>query len=228
MRWFVRRAARLVVMLLLACVRPRRGAVVFGIPDSEGNAVEVLRWLLRNSSIPITWLTAHGDAVRVIWLLDDVPGSSRVVVVRRGSLKGFLAFLRAGSHFYTRHFYSSPPPIRGRVRVNLWHGDGPKLSMPGEAPSTDSVAVAGCELWGQDKARLFGLPRGRVLVVGNPRVDQFDRPASDEALRSIGVDPSRPLVLWAPTFREGGVGHKAVRDAARLSETVVADELEHR
>src|SRR4051812_29014338 len=110
MRWLVRRSARLMVVLLLACIPPRRGAIVFGIPDTEGNAVEVLRWLLRHSSIPVTWLTEHGDAARVLWLLQDIPDTSRVVVVRRGSFAGFLAFLRADSHFYTHHFYSSPPP----------------------------------------------------------------------------------------------------------------------
>jgi CDP-glycerol glycerophosphotransferase (TagB/SpsB family) len=40
-----------------------------------------------------------------------------------------------------------------------------------------------------------------VIVCGNPRIDEFATPSPDSSLARLGLDASRPLILWAPTFR---------------------------
>jgi CDP-glycerol glycerophosphotransferase (TagB/SpsB family) len=56
-------------------------------------------------------------------------------------------------------------------------------------------------LWGQYKADFFGVPRIHLLVTGNPRIDQFARPLTDDQVEALGIPAGRPLALWLPTYR---------------------------
>jgi CDP-glycerol glycerophosphotransferase len=211
----------------LAALLPRRAhAVVYGIPDTEGNAVEVARWLLSTERREVVWLTEAGERSAVEWALAGVDGTDALRVVRKRSLRGLVSFLSAERAFYTHRLYLSPRPVRGRIYVNLWHGDGPKLveSLDPTRPS-DSAVVAGTELWGDIKAHAFGLDRRRLLVVGNPRIDQFRRPADDATLAALGIAQESPFVVWAPTFREARFGRKVWADTEVLSRATLAADL---
>jgi CDP-glycerol glycerophosphotransferase (TagB/SpsB family) len=86
--------------------------------------------------------------------------------------------------------------------VNLWHGDGPKSTRPGNGagsliPST--YLVAGTQLFGGHKASAFEVPPARLLVTGNPRTDQFWQPPHPGALGQLGI--TGDFVVWMPTFR---------------------------
>lgn len=210
----------------VAVVSPvRRHSVVYGIPDTEGNAVEVARHLVAEGEGRVTWLTESGEREEVAWALAGVPQASPLRVVRKRSLRGLAHFLTASRAFYTHALYFSPRPVRGRVYVNLWHGDGPKLvdTLRPRRPA-DSVVVAGTRLWGEIKAHALGLSTEQLLVVGNPRIDQFLRPADDQALERLGLDPTRPFVVWAPTFREARQGRLRWSDTELLSRTSVGRE----
>ena len=90
---------------------------------------------------------------------------------------------------------------RRRTFVNLWHGDGPKMSKR-FANVHSTFVVAGTRLWGDQRPVYFGVDEAGVLVTGNPRIDQFARPVSDEQLQALGLDPARPFILWMPTYRK--------------------------
>ena len=172
-------------------------AVVAGTPDDEGNSVEVVRAL--SGRLPVTWLVSE-QPDQLQWLLSGSGGDGRVRLVQKSSLRGFAAYTRARYIFYTHGLYGSPKPPRSRMVVNLWHGDGPK-SRKGLADIRSTVTVAGTWAWGMRRAEHFKVGEEGVLITGNPRVDQFGRPADDACLEALGLDPRRPLALWLPTYR---------------------------
>ncbi|MEZ5092071.1 CDP-glycerol glycerophosphotransferase family protein [Nocardioides sp.] len=175
----------------------RRRAVVAGTPDLEGNSVEVVRALA--SRMPVRWLVS-APAEELAWLLDGVPRADRVELVSRRSTRALVSYLTSSHVFFTHGLYGSPQPPRRKTFVNLWHGDGPKRRK-GFAAIRSSYIVGGTELWGRRRGDTFGVGQDRVLVTGNPRIDQLARPTDADALAALGLDPARPLVLWLPTYR---------------------------
>jgi hypothetical protein len=191
------RAKLLLLRLALSVLPSHRHAVVAGFPDEEGNSVETVRALARR--LPVYWLiNSPPDAVE--WLLSETQSRDRIRLVPRDSLRAFLLYATARYVFFTHGLYGSPEAPRRRTFVNLWHGDGPKMSKR-FADVHSTFVVAGTRLWGEQRPVYFGVTHGGVLVTGNPRIDQFARPVSDEQLRLLGLDPGSPFVLWMPTYR---------------------------
>ncbi len=191
----------------------REHAVVTGSPDDEGNSVEVVRGLANR--LPVYWLVGS-DPQSLSWLLSGAAGADRVRFLHRSSSRAFWAYMTARYVFFTHGLYGSSLPPPHKVYVNLWHGDGPKQRKL-FATIRSTFVVSGTELWGANKARSFGVGESGLLVTGNPRVDQFSRPADDERLLALGLDPAKPLVLWLPTFR--GTRYRGARRAANRNWT---------
>jgi len=187
-------------VLLQACVNrlpAREHAVVAGFPADEGNSVEVVRELA--SRLPVYWLVGD-DPDSWAWLVSDADRDGMVRCVRKDTFRAYWAYVTARFVFFTHGLYGSPLPPRHKTFVNLWHGDGPK-QRKGFATVRSTFVVSGTKLWGRQRARNFGLGERHVLITGNPRVDQFGRRPDDDALGALGIQPTRPLVLWAPTYR---------------------------
>lgn len=223
MSWSSRSGAvvKLTLLRILLRVTPAlHHSVVTGFPDDEGNSVEMVRALARR--LPVYWLTSD-DPDSVEWLLFDAETRFEVRRVSKNSLRAYFAYVTARYVFFTHGLYGSPEPPRHKTFVNLWHGDGPKRSKR-FANVRSTFVVSGTELWGRQRPVYFGVSESGVLVTGNPRVDQFARPPSDETMRKLGLDPRQPLVLWMPTYRRTeyrGRRLAAVRnwaDAHELSE----------
>lgn len=172
-------------------------AVVAGFPDEEGNSVEMVRALAR--SLPVYWLTSE-DSDSLDWLICDAEMPFPVRRLRKNSVRAYLAYITARYVFFTHGLYGSPQPPAHKTFVNLWHGDGPKKSKR-FADIRSTFAVAGTQLWGQQRPVYFGVGEDDVLVTGNPRIDQFARPPGDETMRELGLDPQKQLVFWMPTYR---------------------------
>lgn len=188
--------------LLRACLRglpARNYAVVAGFPDDEGNSVELVRGLAPH--LPVYWLIGSDDPQSLGWLIRDSEAAANVRCLRRDTVRAYLSYATARYAFFTHGLYGSPQPPKDRVFVNLWHGDGPKRRK-GFANIGCTFIVSGTQLWGEQRVRNFGVSRENVLVTGNPRIDQFRRPAGDRALRQLGIDPALPLVMWLPTYRK--------------------------
>lgn len=175
----------------------REHVVVTGSPDDEGNSVEVVRELA--SRVKVYWLV-HGDPAALAWMISDAEGFQSVKCLRRSTRRAFWAYLTARYVFFTHGLYGSLSPPRQKIFVNLWHGDGPKRRN-GFTTVRSTYVVAGTQLWGRRRVESFGVDEKQVLITGNPRVDQFARPADDEKLRELGLQPEVPFILWMPTFR---------------------------
>jgi len=119
--------------------------------------------------------------------------------------------------FFTQGFFTAVVPPRNRLVVNLWHGDGPKLSG-GTDIVRSTVVVAGTRLWGRQRQQRFALPESAVAIVGNPRVDQFHATPPADVLDRLGLDTDKRTVLWLPTYRAARGPHgRTWRDADNLS-----------
>jgi CDP-glycerol glycerophosphotransferase (TagB/SpsB family) len=171
--------------------------VVAGFPDEEGNSVETVRALARR--LPVHWLI-NSSPESVEWLLSGAERRDRIRLVPKDSKRAFLAYATARYVFFTHGLYGSPPAPRRRTFVNLWHGDGPKMSKR-FANVRSTYTVAGTRLWGDQRPVYFGVAPTGVLVTGNPRIDQFARPVRDDQLHALGLDPAKPFILWMPTYR---------------------------
>src|SRR6476620_7631326 len=89
------RWGRRVCRPLLHALPPRRHAVVYGWPDDEGNAVEMVRALARRYRGTVYWLltdTGYGGPQHAARELAD---ATRVVRVRKSSLRSCLLSLTA-------------------------------------------------------------------------------------------------------------------------------------
>lgn len=200
------------VLRLLSLVFPQsRSVVVSAFPESEGNAHELARALLRRYDGRVVWLTESADVRADVRELAD----QGMILTRKDSLQGLLRYLRAEAVFFTHGLYGCPRPTSRKPLVNLWHGDGPKATRPGSGagslvPST--YLVSGTELFGGYKAAAFELPRERLLVTGNPRTDQMWQPPPS-GLEALGIEGD--FVLCMPTFRRT----RALSGLATWSET---------
>ena len=181
----------------------RRHVVVYGWPDLEGNAVEVVRYLLAETEVPVYWLVEELSPLAACEHLAPTASRGRLHVVPRRSVRGLMVYLTAAMSFFTHGLFLSPKPGRRKVVVNLWHGDGPKANGgEGRTAQRSSFVVSGTRLFGEHKATYFGLAQSQLIVTGNPRCDQFARPCSDEGLKRLGVDPGRPFLMFMPTYRK--------------------------
>lgn len=222
-RW-QRRVKDLAGAGLLLAVPTRRQSLVHGWPDSEGNSLAMLHFLARNTPEPVVWLVSGPPSGPLVdRVVSELPG---VRVRPQSSVRGFWAYLRSDLVFFTHPLYAASAPRRGRLFVNLWHGDGPKdLGVAAARVPGSSVVVAGTRLWGRYKSGYFGVPESDVLVVGNPRNDLLGQPPPDDRLARLGLDPTRPIVIWMPTFREWSGSGSAWSDTRRLSEVFDLAEL---
>jgi CDP-glycerol glycerophosphotransferase len=193
-------------------------AVVHGWPDSEGNAVEVIRGLVRHYPGTVYWLRNRGSMRHDVTI--DAP-AGKVVSLPVNSRASFPICWRAEVTFFTHGLKTAVPPPRSRLVVNLWHGDGPKLSAT-VPRSASTVVVAATELWGREKGRMFRRPARDIAVVGHPRIDSAADRTPAETRRLLGLpETGAPLVLWLPTFRQGFDGERATYDdGAPISATL--------
>jgi hypothetical protein len=214
----------------LARVVPHsRSVVVAAFPQTEGNGVEVARTLLRRYPGDVVWLREGELPAEVADLV-----ASGLRVVAKNGLRGLWCYLRAEVVFFTHGLYGSPAPPPDRPVVNIWHGDGPKGIQPGGGTSgriRSTFLVGSTTLFTGHQARSLDVPPENVLVTGNPRTDQFTRPATDAQLRDLGVEGD--FVLWLPTFRvPRAVGAvrtvDAVRDEPGAALEVLVEQLHRR
>ena len=122
----------------------------------------------------------------------------RLVPPRRASLMRFDAYLASD--------FMWQPLLRGTCRIQVFHGvagkygfDAPDRSMRewhrlffvNERRLRNFVAAGAIDA-GSDAIRLVGMPKSDGLVDGT-----WQR---DAVVRSLGLDPARPTVLYAPTW----------------------------
>lgn len=203
---------RVTLRLLSRLVPQSCSVVVAAYPETEGNAVEVARALVAHYPGRVVWLRGAGAAPA------DVLGLAEqgMVPVKKASLAGIWAYLRAEAVFFTHGLYGSPRPCAKKPVVNLWHGDGPKDVRPDKGVGAfiaSTYLIGSTQLFTGHQASAFDIPSDRVMLAGNPRTDQFWQPFDREQLGELEI--TGDFVLWMPTFRRPrAVGAVRVHDDA--------------
>ncbi|HSL21376.1 MAG TPA: CDP-glycerol glycerophosphotransferase family protein [Vicinamibacterales bacterium] len=142
--------------------------------------------------------TASEEPHRLREIYAGAPGGTRLITPRRAALMKFDAYV--ASDF----MWATLP--RGTRRVQVFHGVGGKYGF--DAPTTSMRAwdrllfvnerrlrnfvAAGAIDRDSDAIRLVGMPKVDCLVDGTL--------GRDTVLRGLDLDPSRPSVLYAPTW----------------------------
>ncbi len=205
----VRWAERSAAWLLLAVTPRGQHLVISGFPDSEGNAIEMLRAAAERYQGTVYLLAVDPDKARTVLRVAGLGQVENVRVVPRRSVEALWRFATAEVSMFTHGLFGNPRRAPRKTMVNLWHGGGIKGSIMADERGRPTIhsdyLVAATKLQGEILASQCQLPPGGLLLTGNPRVDEFD--GVDRArLRPLGVDPDRPFALWMPTFRKNA-GH---------------------
>ncbi len=188
-----------VTLRLLSRVVPQvHSVVVAAYPESEGNALEAARALMRRYDGRVVWLREAGPAPAEVEALAE----AGMVLVRKAGPRGLWEYLRAEAVLFTHGLYGSPQPGRRKPIVNLWHGDGPKDIRPengvgGRIAST--WLVGSTRVFSAHQAQALGVPADGVLLTGHPRTVQLWHPVGQEHLDALGI--TGDFVVWMPTFR---------------------------
>lgn len=173
--------------------------VVHGFPNDEGNAVEVVRALLRRYRGTVYWLVDD----RRRWMLTEQ--AEQLQLLEKKSIKAVFIYATAESVFFTHGLYGDARPGPNATFVNLWHGDGFKTKEDAEASKRSlypaHFVVGGTRLLTARKALDFKMAPETAIVCGNPRIDQFGQGLPLTLFRRITGDCSSPFVVWLPTFR---------------------------
>jgi hypothetical protein len=131
-------------------------------------------------------------------LRDIYPADEWVISPKRAALMKWDAYL-------TSDFMWAPLP-RGAARIQMFHGVAGKYGFDAPTESMrqwdrlffvnerrlNNFVAAGAMDRDSPAARLIGMPKVDCLVDGSIR--------RDEVLGGFGLDPSRPTVLYAPTW----------------------------
>jgi len=213
---------RATMQILFAVVPPGDRIVVHGHGDAEENALRIAGALSRRA-VPdavVTMLCADPAAAAryaAVALEQTDWDPARVCFVKKRSVRGPWAFVRARLTFSTHGLFGRPEPGRRRLHVMLGHGHGPKSSGadPGVRTDVAQIATTNNRVWGFAVLADSGVDVARsAFATGNPRDDAFDEDAGRARLTTLGIDPARPLVLWLPTWRPDTPAFDAVRRAA--------------
>lgn len=88
-----------------------------------------------------------------------------------------------------------------RRHVHLTHGSGPKPDTTFRAPTNVLASIT--PQWVEHQLREYKLPPDTEVIEYMPRLEIMRRSIGDSTiLERLGLDPSRPLVVWAPTYRK--------------------------
>lgn len=198
-----RRTIEHLLSFLQAVVPKTDIALVYGYPNTEGNATEVASALARRYVGRLVYLV---DGDPATWSTKGATNSP--IYVRKSSLKAMYLYCRAEIVFFTHGLFGAVKPSRRQTFVNLWHGDGIKRKPEMEASKRSLVPATyvsgGTQLLTQRKATDFKLAPDSELVFGNPRTVQFRDELPVPFKQSLGID-ARPYVVWMPTFRSSAI-----------------------
>lgn len=163
-------------------------------------------------------------------VLDAFAGNKHVITVSRHS-NNHLKYLASAGYIITNvslPFYYCKK--EGQIYVNTWHGTPVKslgYDVPGAATtisnvlrnflSTDYIISSSPFLTSifLEKHKLQGLYNGKIIEEGYPRNDRLFNANKDEVVSilrkyNISIDPTKKVILYAPTWKGSDYYHPQV------------------
>ena len=159
-----------------------------------------------------------------VWSLNDprIPLSGDAKRVVKGSAAYFYAMARTKYLINNVNFIDAYEKRKGQIEIQTMHGTPLKtlgLDVPGELPTQEAVDVflRRCNRWDylvvqSERAETITKScyayKKAYLETGYPRNDVLFRKNNphdiSELKKSLGVDPNKKLILYAPTWRKRG------------------------
>jgi CDP-glycerol glycerophosphotransferase len=161
---------------------------------------------------------------QAIWLVDKIENiekyrlliknytkTTKTIIVKKKSVKGFFYYLSADIVFHTHGLYNFFGLIPNQKKINLWHGMPLKTIGYLDNPKSKNVQisnyhVATSPFYQKIIGDAFGVPTNRVLTVGQPRNDFFLKKI--KSIHSLFDDNKifNKTLLWMPTYRKSIIG----------------------
>lgn len=192
--------------LVLSSTRPRAtdAAVVTLNADEENATVQAVLLGQDLSFARITLVSpspeisevAVGMAARRLEL--PVPDQLRF---RNLSYRALLSEYRQSRETYSTHVLLPGRDFSNRRRhVHLTHGSGPKPDATFRSPANVLASIT--PQWVPQQLKEYQLPADTEVIDYMPRLEIMRRSVGDiSVLERLGLDPTTPLVVWAPTYR---------------------------
>ncbi len=219
----VRELRSIVTTATLSATRPRdRYASIVTLNADEENA-----------TVQAVFLGDSGDFDRIV-LVTPSPEISRIAVgmaarrlelevppqleYRKLSYRALLGEYRRSRETYSTHVLLPGRDFSKRRRhVHLTHGSGPKPDTTFRAPTNVLASIT--PQWVEQQLKEYKLPPDTEVIEYMPRLEIMRRSVGDTSiLERLGLDPTKPLVVWAPTYRVTRRGREVRTSGVPLSE----------
>ncbi len=169
-----------------------------------------------NATVQAVFLGDSGDFDRIV-LVTPSPEISRIAVgmaarrlelevppqleYRKLSYGALLGEYRRSRETYSTHVLLPGRDFSKRRRhVHLTHGSGPKPDTTFRAPTNVLASIT--PQWVEQQLKEYKLPPDTEVIEYMPRLEIMRRSVGDTSiLEKLGLDPTKPLVVWAPTYR---------------------------
>ena len=182
---------------------------IHGFGDDEENALRTAHAAVKASSARtrVYLLSADPAMSRTLYRTANTNGTAlndEPTFLRKNTIAGLWHFLTSSVVFYTHGLFGSPRSGPRRLHVLLGHGHGPKSATPNGLPFEylADLATTNSSTWGRQVILDLGITAtDAIAITGNPREDAFDESADRSRLDALGIDPSRPVIVWLPTYR---------------------------
>jgi CDP-glycerol glycerophosphotransferase len=159
--------------------------------------------------------------VKNIWIgnVSDNINDPDTIVVKYRSIKCLYYLLTSKIIIVNRMFPVWLPLRKNQVLINTWHGGGAYKKI-GLVPSEKKKArylsfiqknmekrtsffISSCEKFTEVMSQTLSISAAKFLPYGMPRNDLFfSSSLNKDSIKSrIGIDPSKSVILYAPTFR---------------------------
>lgn len=202
----VREVRSLITTATLSATRPRpRHAAIVTLNADEENA-----------TVQAVFLGDSGDFDRIV-LVTPSPEISRIAVgmaarrlelevppqleYRKLSYRALLGEYRRSRETYSTHVLLPGRDFsKKRRHVHLTHGSGPKPDTTFRAPTNVLASIT--PQWVEQQLKEYKLPPDTEVIEYMPRLEIMRRSVGDTSiLEKLGLDPTKRLVVWAPTYR---------------------------
>lgn len=194
-------------------LRSKHSIVYHSFPDFSDNSFAAFVYASEN-------LPDH----QAIWLVDKIENiekcrlliknytkTTKTIIVKKKSVKGFFYYLSADIVFHTHGLYNFLGIVSDQKKINLWHGMPIKNIGYLDNPKSKNVQisnyhVATSPFYQKIIADAFGVSDNEVWTIGQPRNDlMFKNTRNIHELFDDNSTYSK-TVLWMPTYRKSIIG----------------------